>query len=108
MKDINSIAHTCIDELRSVGICPPPIEEFTVNTRAKTRWGQCRKRWGKFYINISSRLLDESISDFPVKNTLMHEILHTMPNCFNHGDEWSELAEKVNNSLATDKVCSYR
>ena len=39
--------------------------------------------------------LDESI----IKNTIMHEIIHCMPYCNNHGEQFKKYAEFINNTL---------
>src|SRR5699024_4635554 len=49
-----------------------------------------------FSINISSRLLQDDISDTACKNTIMHEIIHTCNHCFNHGNEWKHISNIVN------------
>ena len=47
-------------------------------------------------INISSRLLQDDVSDDGAKNTIIHELLHTVEGCDNHGLNWQREAEKVN------------
>lgn len=98
MKDINKIFEECKNELTAIGITTGKITSMTVNTRAKSRWGQCRFN-GKsktYSINIASVLMSDDVSDISTKNTVLHEMLHTCPNCMNHGKEWQALADKVN------------
>ena len=90
----------CIKMMDKIHMDYGYITEVTVNTRAKTRWGQCRKRFAKgdyyFTINISEMLLEPDVPEKALHNTIIHEILHTCPDCFNHGAEWKRRAEQVN------------
>ena len=42
MKDLEKIISECISELKAIGIVCPEIS-YSVNTRAKKRWGQCKR-----------------------------------------------------------------
>ena len=97
MRDLATYALNCMEKLDAIGIEYGNILDVTVNTRAKRRWGQCRKTPAGFKININADLLNESItkSDAGLINTLIHEILHTCEGCMNHGPKWKDLAFKV-------------
>lgn len=41
-------------------------------------------------------MLNEQNSEKGLKNTIIHELLHTCDGCFNHGEEWKKQAQKVN------------
>lgn len=98
MKNLNRYAYKCINELIELGIEIGDIDEITINTRAKKRWGQCKyhTNTNTYSISISNRLVDDNVDDMALLNTLMHEILHTCDGCMNHGDEWKHYAEMVN------------
>lgn len=103
MKDLQKLFKECKKELDYIGIKYGRIESITINSRAKKRWGQCRitlrsQSWENriFSINISERLLQDDITDNACKNTIMHELIHTCNNCFNHGSEWKHIADIVN------------
>ena len=89
MKNFEGLINECLAEIDSAGIETGKITSWMINSRAKTRWGLCRmKRDGSFEIEIASRLLeDDKISETACKETIIHEILHTCPNCWNHGKE---------------------
>ena len=74
------------------------IASITINNRLKTSWGLCRKRVinGEkvFVIELNRYLFDGS--DEAVMNTLLHELIHTCYNSFNHGKTWQRYAAKVN------------
>lgn len=65
---------------------------YSVNYRAKQRLGQC---CNKKDINISSWLLEVG-SDYDIKNTIIHEILHTFDNTVGHKAKWKYYANYVN------------
>lgn len=69
--------------------------EVTVNTRAKSRYGQCQKRPEGFKINISEVLVRDSSDIRALDETMLHELLHTCPGCQNHGKLWKYYAERV-------------
>lgn len=66
---------------------------YTINYRAKKRFGQC---CGKKDINISSWLLEIG-TDKDIKNTIIHEILHTFEDTIGHKAKWKYYANYVNN-----------
>lgn len=96
MKDLIFFANQCINELEAIDVPINNVVEWTVNTRAKGRWGQCRRKNGKYSINISSRLLEDDVTEKALKDTIVHELLHTIDGCMNHGTKWLMYAELVN------------
>lgn len=111
--DLKKLAKECIEELNAIGIYPTVTpNDFSINTRAKSRFGQCKyKRNGynsdgsKHYdcsINISSFLLDTRNDVDSVKSTIHHEILHSLNECIgeHHGGKWKEYAELVSDCYA--------
>lgn len=116
MRDLQSVARECMKELDKIGIKYGNVVKFEVNTRAKSRWGQCKNLGNNnFSINISIYLLDDTTDIKGLKNTILHELLHTCKGCQNHGTEWKRLAAIVNRaygynikrtSSADDKGCT--
>jgi len=96
MKNLNAIVEECRLDIESLGIELGNIKEVTINTRAASRWGQCRKRGGVYYIDISASLLTDDIDDMATKNTVAHELLHTIKGGMKHTGEWKAAAEKLN------------
>ena len=83
MKDLEMLASECEADLSSINIQPGEVNQWLINTRAKNRWGQCKRCLpGIFDISISARLLQDSVSDQAAKNTIMHELLHTVKGCY--------------------------
>ena len=100
MRNLEEIFLECESELLSIGIVCGRVEKITVNTRAKSRFGLCKKV-GKdsFEISIAAALLEEEADISCLKNTVIHELLHTVPGCFGHKGRWKFLADKVNREL---------
>ena len=65
-----------------------------VNSRAKKRFGLCKRKGNEFIIEISS-IFHQAESKM-VKQTLAHEVLHTCPDCFDHQYLWRTYANKMN------------
>ena len=100
MKNLQNLAAACEADLRSIGIRPGRVSAWRVNTRAKSRWGQCRELTpGCFEISIAARLLQDDVSDQATKDTILHELLHTVRGCHGHTGRWAELAAQVNRLL---------
>ncbi len=97
MKNLNKLASECEAELRSIGIEVGKVSKWTVDTRAKSRWGLCRYDTnGAFEIKISAMLLQDDVDDIAAKDTIIHELLHTVKGCVGHKGKWKEYADKVN------------
>lgn len=106
MRDLEKCVRECMQELSSIGITCGNITRLEVNSRAIRRWGQCTtivydKQWEKrqYEISISVVLLDERNPESALKDTVIHELLHSCKNCNGHKGEWKRLAEKVNREL---------
>ena len=98
MKNFEKLINESLREITHIGIKPGVIVSFTVNNRAKTRWGLCKQNLNKtFEIQIAERLLtDDRISEKACKETIIHEILHTCKGCMNHTGKWKYYAEVMN------------
>lgn len=98
MKDFQKLIEKCLEEVVVAGIQPGNITEWTINRRAKRRWGQCTKKAnGEYRIQIAAQLLeDERISEKACKDTIIHEILHSCPDGMGHTGKWKEYAKTIN------------
>ena len=100
MKDIRKLASQCMADLVSIDIPYGRVRTWVVNCRAKARWGLCKKRPdGCYEIEIAESLLHDDVDDVAVKNTIIHELLHTCPGSFKHTGKWKKYADKVNRLL---------
>ena len=96
MRDLEAYAAICMAEQRRLHIPFSENTEFRVNTRAKKRFGQCQKQGDRYFINISAFMLDERTGLNGLKSTIHHELLHTCPDCMNHGSRWKTYAALLN------------
>ncbi len=100
MKDFDKLIKECEADLASVGISIGNVVKYSVNTRAKSRWGQCKTVGeNRYEINISQSLLEDNVSDQAAKDTILHEMLHTVEGGMGHKGKWKELAQRVNKEL---------
>ena len=97
MKNIYAIYKKCRDMLVGIDIECGKVSNLIVNSRAKNRWGNCRfkKETHSYEIQLSDRLLQDGVADDGAVQTMLHELLHTVDGCLNHGAKWKSLAEKV-------------
>ena len=102
MRDLNIYARICMFELDCLKITYAKNLTLRVNTRAKTRLGVCKKSGDCYEIEIAAILLDERTPEEYLKNTLMHELLHTCYGGMNHTGRWKKLAERVNAAYGYD------
>lgn len=111
MHDLNQCYVECVEKLNKIGIHVPTekITSVTVNTRASRKFGSTKtiKRYNymtdryevsscKIEISLSLLFDENPISE--LENTMLHELLHTMPDCQNHGAKWKRYAAMVNNA----------
>ena len=101
MRDLQLYADYARGILDDLHIPYGNVVEITINTRAR-RWGQCRKIPAGYSININQTLLDLRNSEDGLINTLLHELLHTCPDCMNHGAIWKKYAELVRKNWGYD------
>lgn len=93
MNELKNMLENCKIMLDGVGIKYGNIQNLTINNRVKGRFGQCRKSGNIYSIEISSFAMIDNEKTF---NTMMHELLHTVEGCMNHGSKWQNLASIVN------------
>lgn len=97
MKNVLNVYYDCRKICIDLNIPIADCIRVKVNSRAKKRWGLCTLECqDEYVIEISNRLLDDSISEEATFNTMIHELLHTCPNCMNHGKEWKKWADVIN------------
>lgn len=96
MNDPDVLLVRVLAEAKSLGI--PVSREIdphvAVNTRARTRFGRCIRRSGRFTIELSERMLEAP--ERSCRQTLAHEVLHTCPGCQNHQVRWKSYAARMN------------
>ena len=123
-EKLKSIYSKCIEELKDIGIDVLDskqigIIDISISKRNNKRYGCCKQeepdiktkyiekvgnkkivRYAKFnkhHIEISPWLLE--LEEDIIKNTIIHEIIHCLPNCNNHGEVFKKYANYINNKL---------
>lgn len=80
MKELEKYVAQCQRDLVSLGIPYGKVRRWEINTRAKSRWGLCKcLKGGNFIISIAQILLEDDVADQALKDTIVHELLHTVP-----------------------------
>lgn len=81
------------NDFRAAGIEPGRIRSVSFSGRLTRSRGNCRRESdGLYSIHISSRL--KGHTDL-LRETLAHELLHTVAGCFDHGHEFQKLAVRL-------------
>ncbi len=121
-EKLNKLYLECLDELNKVGI---DVNEYgkrdisILSSRSKKVYGYCmyenpdisskyivkrgrRKyiKYGKFNIyHIKINKWTMSLKDEIIKNTIMHELVHSLPYANNHGMQFKRYASYINEKL---------
>lgn len=119
-EELVKIYRECIKELENIGLNFEDKEiNIKLSNRLIKRYGCCKpelpderykkiKRKGfkfiikydnykKYTIEVSNWVLD--LNEDIIKNTIMHELIHCMPYCTNHGTEFRKYANIINDKL---------
>lgn len=119
-KRLEKLYNESIEELKTIGI--DILDEklygkidISFSKRKTKRYGCCKqenpdkstayrvkrrlyyKKFNNHHIEISKWLMD--LNDEIIKNTIIHELIHCMPGCNDHGKEFKEIAKLINNKL---------
>lgn len=117
----------CTDELKTIGIDVTNSNNIgkihiQISKRNNKRYGACKQekpdkstiytqkigrrklvkywKYNEHYIELSPWVM--KLNDDIIKNTIMHEIIHCMPYCNNHGEEFKKYAKYINSKLGYD------
>ena len=95
VTELNSLLQEAIGEVEAIGITTGKIIPSIELTRATRTFGKCRLIKDNTYtIYISKYFLNNPTAE--IKNVLVHEVLHTVKGCMNHGNKWKVLANRMN------------
>ena len=97
MKDLRKAYEFGREICDACGIPIQKVIRFGVK-RSTCNWGTTHYNHStkEYIIYINPILLEDNVDDISLYNTLVHELIHTAPNCMNHGKLWKEYAAKVN------------
>ena len=123
-QKLNNLYTQVLQQLASIGINMKNKDvvgdiDIKISTRSTKRYGCCKQenpdkqykivekvgrrksiRYEKFkthHIEISKWVLD--LNDEIIKNTIIHELIHCIPFCNNHGEEFKKYANYINEKL---------
>lgn len=104
LVNLMEVYRQCVKEMKSINMdISPYIVSVEVNYRLTRALGRCISHWDGcpdwYRIEINPCLVESGVEVKALKNTIMHELLHTCPLCMNHGPEWKRRADVVNKLL---------
>lgn len=120
-QKLNKLYLECVEELNNIGIDILNKQiygkiDITISKRNNKRYGCCKQeepdrnfktinkigrrkviryeKFNKHHIEISKWVME--LDDTIIKNTIMHELIHCIPYCNNHGSEFKKYANLIN------------
>lgn len=123
-QKLDNLYNECIEELKEINMDILNNKDvgkidITISKRNNKRYGVCKQeepdkstmyiekirrhklikygRYNKHTIEISPWVME--LNDSIIKNTIIHEIIHCMPYCNNHGNEFKRYAKYMNERL---------
>ena len=99
-NELTDVLHTAVKDIKSLGYEVGTITDFSVNNRYRRAWAKCyRTGRNTFKIGINPALLKANPES--ARSTIYHEVIHTVPGCYNHGVIFGEVAVKSNRHFHT-------
>lgn len=125
-EKLQKLFYECIQELFSIGIDMNDKQigkiDISLSKRSCKRYGCCKQecpdekyrtidkigykkiiRYEKFelhHIEVSKWVMN--LNDDIIKNTIIHELIHCIPYCNNHKEEFKKYAQFINDKLGYD------
>lgn len=101
--DFNDLYNRCVEELQVIDIpISKRLTHIEFNDKLKTAFGQCVFSNGFFHIEFNKILLKDNINEKTVRETIYHELIHTIDGCFNHGKKFQYYADLVNDCYSVN------
>lgn len=97
--DLNNLFKEVKEEIKDLVPYSNKIDNnVKISKRAFRFLGRCSKNWLKdsYFITVSQPLLNTNNTKL-IKETLIHELIHTCKNCFNHDNNFKYFMNTVNN-----------
>lgn len=92
--DLKQEMMECVNILINLGYEVHIPTKISINKRLKKALGRCNKNRGIYNIEINETYLRVG-NPQNIHNTIMHECIHCVEGCFNHGPKWKAVANKV-------------
>ena len=126
-QKLNKLYLECLSELNNIGIDILDEKQYgkiniSISKRNNKRYGCCKQetpdpkskvivrvgrrktirfeKFNKHHIEISPWVMN--LEEKTIKNTIMHELIHCIPFCNNHGTEFKKYASLINKNYGYD------
>lgn len=126
-QKLNELFSECVNELNKIGIDILNSKKYgeisiSISKRNNKRYGCCKQeepdkkyktiskvgrrkiiryeKFNKHHIEISPWVME--LENKIIKNTIMHELIHCLPYCNNHGTEFKKYAKIINTTYGYD------
>ena len=105
MKNLYKLFNECKTEITNCGYDIGCVRNVKSNARFTRRLGQTSivdepYSWDenrrRFDIEISEKVLVDDYPTIYTKEVILHELIHTLPGCFNHGERFKAVARTLN------------
>lgn len=107
MKNLQSFYNDALALCNESNIPYGTILSVETSTRMSRSLGITYRKASGFIIRISMVILQDDIPNDTILSVLIHEILHTIPGCFNHGHLWKEYAAIINHAYPNLIITQY-
>lgn len=97
--EFDRLVAECKMMVEGCGLKLPDNIYYTLNNRSKRRIGCCKRKYNNIIIEMSQNYFEEylRVGDIEkIKDTLLHEMCHALPNGNSHGYIWKGYANKIN------------
>jgi hypothetical protein len=103
LNEMNEMLNQAVARLKTLGYKVGKVVDLEVSYRYSRAWAKCnwnRPRYDKtFTIIVSDRLFKANKES--VRDIIHHEVIHTIPGCFNHGTMFKNAAGHCNKKFGT-------
>jgi hypothetical protein len=103
-ENFHTLVEITLNEFKSLGFnVNTTSSNYTleINNKALKRLGRCEAKGGNNYIIQINEFHNKLSPGTSVMNTFIHELLHSLPKCMNHGEIWKRYANKYNTVYGT-------
>ena len=102
--EMNEMLKEAIARFKQLGYKVGKVVELDISSRYSRSWAKCTwnsPRYDKsFTITVSDRLFRANKES--VRDIIHHEVIHTIPGCFNHGRMFKNAAGHCNKKFGTN------
>ena len=100
MEKLNRLYTKCRKNMERIGIDVGNVIQLDVLGKSDRVAGRCGEGEGGFIIRISNIYLDDCPDEIS-ECVVYHELIHTVPGCYNHSDKFMSLAKKIQTEYHT-------